>query len=805
MLLQDYRLQDRCKLQRKRRLIKSLFIDSINEDKNISPQFYPILDHSSSYTFRVFWTLLILASFLIYCYQMHNRISYFLTSPKAVNVYRKKLEKFQFPLVSLCSYLNTYTMDFYKKSNPSFSIDAVMPLKTLVTMPDIDQSKMWNLSYRIDIVKKLRKSNTQKIPFGLLQKHRVTPLGICTQLKSNRSLEGPEITQSIEADLVIPKYKVDGYLTMTLDEPFDIQFYTFITDKSRALFKYDFTQYYFLSNKEEPCVPFKNYLACGKQCNIKKFENDPCCIPYTFLKQCNNPCNNSEATFELIQKHLLYLAGSTPTNDCNCTRSCETQIFEILVYYEKKDENASIKSRLADNHITVFHERWLYDLISLLSDFGGNLGLWLGFSLLSLTDCLIACAKRWKRQRDSHNHGAKNKFVMHVNKHRIKLKIFAAQMMEKKNKEEKFQTKCIHFVYICCGLMCCYILQNRINLYLSAPIQNTIKSVDNAVVTYPNIISCTGPHSGKLNLNKKHYFDRYHKVNTTKCEIDAYDLIHYKKINVDTLWNKQFENKYLDIFKYASSLAFKQLEHNSTQLNYTDGVCNKYSFGPKKYTIMAGFIVAALDVENICKPDASNIYFGAPLDPIFPPVLNLQPPYSETTIVLIRIIKVQKLNTFKNPCTNNVSRHYHCKQNCLVKKMKTQLLCSMPFATEENTRMCNSSSLAKETRRLYYKIQFSTDVEKECACPLPCQTTTYKLTSVIQPKFLRGISLILCNVYTNKVEVFDEQFQYSFVALVSDIGNVLSLTIGVSVLIGALSVINLFSNTFLSTKFADIK
>uniref|UniRef100_T1JLE2 Uncharacterized protein n=1 Tax=Strigamia maritima TaxID=126957 RepID=T1JLE2_STRMM len=91
-----------------RRIIRTSVKLHVDKERNIHHEFQPIIDKNNSIVFRIFWALLVAVCILIYSYQMFDRISYYVKSPIAVDVYEEKLEVFKFPNSHVCVPLNNF-------------------------------------------------------------------------------------------------------------------------------------------------------------------------------------------------------------------------------------------------------------------------------------------------------------------------------------------------------------------------------------------------------------------------------------------------------------------------------------------------------------------------------------------------------------------------------------------------------------------------------------------------------------------------------------------------------------------------
>uniref|UniRef100_T1ILX1 Uncharacterized protein n=1 Tax=Strigamia maritima TaxID=126957 RepID=T1ILX1_STRMM len=353
----------------------------------------------------------------------------------------------------------------------------------------------------------------------------------------------------------------------------------------------------------------------------------------------------------MYRKNLHSIFGPTPEVDCDCTRSCHVIQFDPIVQrYHSTNEKSSSSVYLLDNH-TILKERLTYDLISLFGDFGGNLGLWLGLSSLSLLNLVFVIAN-WNLKKPRNHRNYTIRIIP------IYLKCNQTMLKRQRIKSDKNCLDRIFFlIYICLFGCTGFIVQQKFQLFLSEPIQNTVLIEDPANITHPNIIICAGPHNPRL-IWQKEKFLKEKKQNNTKCNVDMLDLVNWKGLTVDKLWN----------------------------LTYVE---------PINYELIQAFAF----ITPVEEPNFSYNFNSA------------LPSSMQTSTILVRL-NTQYLNTKKKHCNNNVTDYYVCKSQCFDNKMKSKQLCSMPFAMKKDIAFCTSSATAKAVRNLYYEIQTNTNVEK---------------------------------------------------------------------------------------------
>ena len=166
-----------------------------------------------------------------------------------------------------------------------------------------------------------------------------------------------------------------------------------------------------LSKKNQPCgkYPGEQFVNCSKKAILETLIPKISCITYNIKEFVNSDlaklpeCNSREkalSTFETFTSHIDdYLSR---TSEFGCPIPCKQKSFKYdLEYFSKNNYIEPDKENSLDNdtfklivffktmNIEAKKETYIYDVGNFLTAAGGNLGLFMGFSCLSLMFSLI--------------------------------------------------------------------------------------------------------------------------------------------------------------------------------------------------------------------------------------------------------------------------------------------------------------------------------------------------------------------------------------------------------------------------------
>jgi len=143
-----------------------------------------------------------------------------------------------------------------------------------------------------------------------------------------------------------------------------------------------------LNTNNNPCEATEDYnmTACVGHYVAEKVG---CGIPHNILyderlKQCT--AKEDLEKFFAIQDELMVLTKSELLATTQCLPPCSYYYYQLGNKAIGKEDGSGFRILMASNEVIEESEELMYDFVSLVAEFGGALGLFLGFSFLSLWD-----------------------------------------------------------------------------------------------------------------------------------------------------------------------------------------------------------------------------------------------------------------------------------------------------------------------------------------------------------------------------------------------------------------------------------
>ena len=189
------------------------------------------------------------------------------------------------------------------------------------------------------------------------------------------------------------------------------------------------------------------------------------------------------------------MTGDEIAKPCSCTRKCEHRTFSQRIIGLHYGNQTVIKIAYDDPHETLIREHISYDLISLLNDLGGNSGLYIGLSLLSVFHfmTLMAVAVRRVKQQNHTLFTKDDPLYMKVIKTYNTTKGTTNPVIDwKGTKREKIRTSLHLITVLFCTLIWGYCAANRICYFLEFPTKTVVDVSFNSTLETPSITMCTG-------------------------------------------------------------------------------------------------------------------------------------------------------------------------------------------------------------------------------------------------------------------------------------------------------------------------
>ena len=112
-----------------------------------------------------------------------------------------------------------------------------------------------------------------------------------------------------------------------------------------------------------------------------------------YTKEPKNECTKVKEAFEYANVHLdIYEYNKRKfTRKTGCQIPCQYTEYNIVDYELIEKEYDAIFIKFASDEIDVEIEEFMYDWISFIAECGGALGLFLGFSFMTILDMLTSC------------------------------------------------------------------------------------------------------------------------------------------------------------------------------------------------------------------------------------------------------------------------------------------------------------------------------------------------------------------------------------------------------------------------------
>ncbi|KAK4006004.1 hypothetical protein OUZ56_011135 [Daphnia magna] len=403
--------------------------------------FQTVLDRQANLIRRLIWLVVLTICFALMLLQTLDRLNYYLTLPVSTTVRVIRNDSLIFPSITLCPYRDTLTRDathldleklqsLYETNFPGGEdfndpVEAMYKLADMYDVVTLWKLSGWELENEISSCLQARLNCTQN---GQVERI-FTVLGYCLHFP------GQPVTVSGHFYGFNIKLCNKDNATDKIN-----RFYMMISDRYSTHDIRALTHGFFLEqgwNKEvavslkhfqaenknhAPCSPDQSMTVsrCISQCFHKTLvEKTGCRMPYMNLFNFTSVpyCNTSQQLrlAEDLQKDLLWEGRGWHPASCQCgyASTCSQYLYETSSdTFARHDECAQYKVYFIDMTYEETKEEFAYDIISLLCDIGGTLGLLLGASVLTViqfVDALSRQIAKWlmktpelvKRQKSS--------------------------------------------------------------------------------------------------------------------------------------------------------------------------------------------------------------------------------------------------------------------------------------------------------------------------------------------------------------------------------------------------------------------
>ena len=155
------------------------------------------------------------------------------------------------------------------------------------------------------------------------------------------------------------------------------------------------------STRKAPCVKHEFLTCLSIEDNRVIFERYHCIVPILYNGPHLDDLTPKEATncnFTVTMEALDFI--SRKESVCSNSQTCDNVRFTTkLKVQETWVKNQNLIYVVLENPEVLYHNSYIsYDLISLIGEVGGILGITLGASALTLFEFLFKCFKRYKEQ-----------------------------------------------------------------------------------------------------------------------------------------------------------------------------------------------------------------------------------------------------------------------------------------------------------------------------------------------------------------------------------------------------------------------
>uniref|UniRef100_T1JGJ4 Uncharacterized protein n=1 Tax=Strigamia maritima TaxID=126957 RepID=T1JGJ4_STRMM len=291
---------------------------------------------------------------------------------------------------------------------------------------------------------------------------------------------------------------------------------------------WSYSKFRFCNSSINPCSSEEEFKNCYGNCLLHEFKKHltTCRLPFTKI---NLPlCGCSNDTHELYGIINKLIKTTDPITHCFCRRRCEQLIFAPFLDTVKTEDQktVSITLELTNDEIDIYEEQFTYDFIALLSDFGGNLGLFLGLSVITLPEfiwysyyILINIRKVKPTNKICHVYDACKKNIIES---------------EGKTKGNGVLVKLKSLLVILNAVFTLYLLLYRLNYYLDEPVTIVVKVVQRQYTQYPSVTICAEKQNDPMDEARSHILKQ---TNKTCDSISPWQLIS-ANLSLKDVWNE---------------------------------------------------------------------------------------------------------------------------------------------------------------------------------------------------------------------------------------------------------------------------
>uniref|UniRef100_T1ILM4 Uncharacterized protein n=1 Tax=Strigamia maritima TaxID=126957 RepID=T1ILM4_STRMM len=360
-----------------------------------------------------------------------------------------------------------------------------------------------------------------------------------------------------------------------------------------------------LNQTRKPCDTNRVVNECEKNCFEKLLKNiSRCRLPINSLNEVPL-CANEKDAFHAHNQLLYFTLTFNYLEKCNCPKICDdvlyTEHLKIIEISDRSKPETTLSVYFDDNLIEEIEEHYSYRFISFVCDVGGNFGLFLGLSILTvfqIGESVIVYAFETIRSKlkkikppqlvttfENVNPIEKKEYVIYRNSKRS---AFCDRCNCKIDEFKKsFVYKSLQFLLISsCTLACSYQTYDRLNFFLSGPSETKVSLIRNSSVKFPSTTLCPGI-GNYIPLVKKRKQKAKERKLRNYCDVHPFALLDDTR-NISTIWDLMSVIE----FRAVEYSRLKELRHKSGEDIFQDrplftvktdtgtmlGTCRTYSY-----------------------------------------------------------------------------------------------------------------------------------------------------------------------------------------------------------------------------------
>uniref|UniRef100_T1IZL2 Uncharacterized protein n=1 Tax=Strigamia maritima TaxID=126957 RepID=T1IZL2_STRMM len=453
-------------------------------------------EFKKSFVYKSLQFLLISTCALACSYQTYDRLNFFLSGPSETKVSLIRNSSVKFPSTTLCPDIGNYERlikgrNQKAKEKKLKNYCDVHPFALLDDTNNI--STIWDRMFLAELrtiehsrLKKLRFLSGEDVmqdpSLFTVKTDTRTMLGTCNTYSYVFMIHDFQRCNKNSMSLFII-HDDNDIVTYKPANEFDVMALRMVTHGFSA------KRFKILNRVNRPCDTNTIVNECKKNCFENALKNiSRCRLPLTSLPEVPLCADENDALVAYNQ--LLHLTASfNYFKRCNCPKICDEIIYTKLLKSVHRSHFAILQIYFDNNAIEEIEEYYSYNLVSLMCDFGGNLGLFLGLSILALFqlgESFVAYAFETIHSKMNKIKPSQLVTTFQNNSNRKSTTGFPDA-----NSKRGFVYKFLRFLIISLSTIACsYQIYDQFNFFLSRPIDTKVSLIRNSSFKFPSITLC---------------------------------------------------------------------------------------------------------------------------------------------------------------------------------------------------------------------------------------------------------------------------------------------------------------------------